>query len=44
LSIANRYANGIELDHKDFVSHMARRYLERLGFSIVEKESSIAVE
>lgn len=39
VSMANRYANGIDLDYKDFVSHMARRLLERQGYSIVAKRS-----
>jgi len=39
VSKANKYANSIDLVYRDFVSHMARRHLDRLGFSIVAKGS-----
>lgn len=37
LSIANRYANGTELDSDDFNAIQAASFLEKLGFKIVHK-------
>ena len=42
VSVANRYANGNDLEYDDFVSHMAREYLSRLGYSIVNKDTGEA--
>lgn len=36
LSVANIYANGIELDSKEFISNEARAYLEKKGFEIYD--------
>ena len=45
LSIANRYANGTELDSDDFNAIQAARFLEKLGFKInhngKEKENEV---
>jgi hypothetical protein len=35
LSVANRFANGVELDPKEFRISGARRYLTGLGFNVV---------
>jgi len=37
ISIANKYANGEELDGQKFISHEANRVLSRLDFKIVTK-------
>jgi len=39
ISIANKYANGIELDSKDFNAIEAKNFLKKLKFEIIEKNS-----
>lgn len=38
LSIANCYANGVELNPEEFRISKARRYLTEMGFTIVGKD------
>ncbi|NQX96539.1 MAG: hypothetical protein HRT73_01495 [Flavobacteriales bacterium] len=40
ISIANKYANGEELDSHDFHAKQAKKYLEKLKFTITEKSSN----
>lgn len=36
ISVANRFANGSELDSSEFITHEANRFLRRLGFIVIE--------
>ena len=40
VSIANRFANGVELDHDAFRISGARRHLAALGFVVVDRDVS----
>lgn len=40
LSIANKYANGVELDSNEFISDEARSYLKNKGFDVIDNRIS----